>query len=170
MTGYVALLRAVNVGGRKLLMTDLKSIADELGLADARTFIASGNLLFASEEREPELRDMLDTRLTGHMGKRVDVLIRTAAELADVVANNPFADQPGNRVGAIFLNRPPAADALERVRHQADERMALGTREIFVHYPNGMGPSKLQIPAAAEGTMRNMNSVARLAELAREMA
>jgi uncharacterized protein (DUF1697 family) len=119
---------------------------------------------------EAALRSALEDRLQAHMGKPVGVMVRTARELDEVVKRNPFADQPGNRVVAVFLNDPPPADAIESARSLADERMAFGTREIYVHYPGGMGGSKLRIPAAASGTARNMNTVARLAGLAREMA
>jgi uncharacterized protein (DUF1697 family) len=87
-----------------------------------------------------------------------------------VAGANPFGDEPGNRVAAIFLDSPPPADALDAAKGVADERMAFGAREIYVHYPSGMGRSKLRIPAAKTGTARNMNTVAKLAELAKEMA
>lgn len=86
-----------------------------------------------------------------------------------VAAANPFADQPGNKVVAIFLDEAPPNDALDQAKNVASERMALGKREIYVHYPDGQGPSKLQIPAASKGTARNMNTVAKLAELSREI-
>lgn len=169
MTAYVALLRAVNVGKRQLVMKDLQAIGDELGLGNPRTFIASGNLLFTSSKSEATLCDSLQERLSRHMSADVPVMMRTAGEMAGVAAANPFAAEPGNRVYAIFLNEPPKADAIERARNVTDERIALGKREIYVHYPAGMGQSKLQIPAAAKGTARNMNSVAKIAGLLAEM-
>jgi uncharacterized protein (DUF1697 family) len=81
MTAYVALLRAVNVGGRNLLMSDLTAIAQELRLGSPRTFIARGNLLFTSTEDEPVLQERLETRFAKHMGAPVPVLIRTATEM-----------------------------------------------------------------------------------------
>jgi uncharacterized protein (DUF1697 family) len=170
MTAFVALLRAVNVGGRKLVMAELKAVADTLGLGTAKTFIASGNLLFTSAMREGEVKPKLEAALTKHMGKPVGVMVRTAKEMAAVVKANPFADEPGNRVVAIFLDERPAKDAAEQAKNVVDERIALGVREIYVHYPSGQGQSKLRIPAAAEGTARNMNTVTKLAELAEEMA
>ena len=169
MTAYVALLRAVNLFGRPLLMSDLRCIAEEVGLASPRTFIASGNLLFASNKSERELKSALETAIERHMGKPIGVMIRTATEMAEVAEANPFADQPGNRVVAIFLDGAPSSDALDQARNVADERMALGKREIYVHYPGGQGPSKLKIPAAGTGTARNMNTVAKLAEMAKEI-
>ena len=103
------------------------------------------------------------------MGAKVGVMIRSAAELAAVTKANPFADQPGNRVVAFFLDDAPPKDFAAAATNVADERLALGTREIYVHYPSGQGQSKLRIPAAKDGTARNMNTVARLAELAKEM-
>jgi len=169
MTSFVALLRAVNVGGRKLAMADLKSIADGAGLGSARTFIASGNLVFTSGESEASVARLLEDRLRTHMAADVPVFVRTAREMAQVLGANPFSDEPGSRVAAIFLEGPPPADLIESARGVTDERMALGTREIYVHYPSGMADTKLRFPAQIVGTARNMNTVAKLAELAKEV-
>jgi len=169
MTAYVALLRAVNVGGRKLVMTELKGIAEELGLGSPRTFIASGNLLFTSDKSEGALASLLSKAIGEHMGADVPVLVRTASEMAEVAAANPFPDEPGNRVVAIFLENQPPADALTAASGVRDERIALGKREIYVAYGSGMADSKRKIPAAAGGTARNMNSVAKMAALLKEM-
>ena len=171
MTAYVALLRAVNVGGTgKLPMAELKRIAEDLGFGSPRTFIASGNLVFTSSKREGEVRDMIEKRLADHMGKPVAVMVRTAAEMAAVATANPFADATGRRVLVTFLAEPPPKGALEKAKGHDGERLALGTREIYVDYCGALlGRSKLRIPAAATGTGRNMNSVAKLAELAKEL-
>jgi uncharacterized protein (DUF1697 family) len=170
VTGYVALLRAVNVGGRQLKMDDLKRIASDINLESPKTFIASGNLLFRSSKKEAAVKRGLEQALQHHMGKPVEVMVRTASELTKVVAANAFPREPGNRVVAIFLDEAPSADAIASARNVTDERLALGAREIYVHFPSGQGRSKLKIPAAARGTARNMNTVAKLAELATEMS
>jgi uncharacterized protein (DUF1697 family) len=170
MTAFVGLLRAVNVGGRKLVMAELKALAEGLRLGQARTFIASGNLLFTSPHSEGEVKSALEAALTEHMGKTVGVMVRTAKELTAVAKANPFEAEPGNRVVAIFLDEAPPKDAADQAKNVDDERMALGAREIYVHYPSGQGQSKLRIPAAINGTARNMNTVRKLAELAEEMA
>jgi uncharacterized protein (DUF1697 family) len=170
MTAYVALLRAVNVGGRQLKMDDLKSLAAGLGLASPRTFIASGNLLFVSDDSEASVKQDLETALTGHMGKTVEVMVRTADEMCAVAAANPFADEPGNRVVAMFFDRAPPSEAVDCAKNVTDERLALGKREIYVHCPGGLAGSKLKLGDKAVGTARNMNTVAKLAELAREMS
>lgn len=169
---FVALLRAVNVGGTsKLPMQELKGIAEQLGFDNPRTYIASGNLIFASPKSEDAVRALLEKRLERHMGKPVPVMVRTASEMADVVAANPFTDAPGRRVLVTFLREPPPEDALEQARRLDGERLALGKREIYVDYCGTLlGRSKLVIPAGATGTARNMNTVAKLAELAKETA
>jgi uncharacterized protein (DUF1697 family) len=172
MTAYVALLRGVNLlGVSTIKMADLKAMAQELGLQSTRTYIASGNLLFASDLSEEQLRILLEQRLEMHLGRAVGVIVRTAAEMEVAVRANPFTDLAGNRVQAFFLNGPPPADLLATVRNQADdERIAAGVREVYVAYgERGIGKSRLRIPAAEAGTARNMNTVAKLAELAKEL-
>ena len=161
----VALLRAINAG-IALPMAELRDIAAELGFANPRTYIASGNLLFESALSEADVKRLLEVRLTEHVGKTLTTMIRTAAELPQAVAANPFAAEPGNRVAAIFLDTAPPASILTDHKHLGDERIALGNREIYVHYPDGMGKSRLTIPGARSGTARNMNTVAKLAKLA----
>jgi uncharacterized protein (DUF1697 family) len=171
MIAYVALLRAVNVGGRKLAMAELKTIAEDLGLAQVRTYIASGNLLFASGKGAASVKAGLEQALGKHMGAEVLVMVRTAGEMTAVVERNPFAGHDPKRSVAIFLDEPPPPSAADEAKNVADERIALGKREIYVAYGRaGIGDSKLRIPAAKNGTGRNMNTVAKLAELAREMS
>jgi uncharacterized protein (DUF1697 family) len=170
MPKYIALLRAVNVGGTgKLAMTDLQAMCDAAGFLRARTYIASGNVVFASKASAAKVKAILETCLLAHAGKPIAVMVRTAAELAAVVQANPFAESPPNRTMVVFLDRPPPSDALTHATGVNDERMHLGEREIFVHYPSGMGTSKLRIPAAKAGTGRNMNTVAKLAEMAAQL-
>ena len=169
MTAFVALLRGVNVGGRQLKMADLKAMADKLGYERARTYIASGNLLFVSEAAEATVKDRLQAALKSHFGKSVDVMVRTAAEMKAVSEANPFAGEPGNRVVAIFYDERQTDEAIDSARNVDDERLALGKREIYVHFPSGQGRSKLKLGGKALSTARNMNTVAKLAELAREM-
>jgi len=172
VTAYVALLRGVNLVGKSTLkMADLKAIADELKLEKARTYIASGNLLFVSDKPEEKLRELLEDRMQTHMSKQVRVMLRTAKEMAAVVKANPFPDGRGNNVQAFFLHDKPPKDLLATARGQADdERVAAGKREVYVAYgEKGIGRSRLRIPAAEAGTARNMNTVAKLAELAREL-
>jgi uncharacterized protein (DUF1697 family) len=164
LTAYVALLRAVNVGGTgKLPMAELRAMCDEIGFAKVRTYIASGNVVFDSRDGEAKVKAKLEKALAAYAGKPVGVLVRTAAEMAAVLKANPFPKAAGNRTVAIFLDEAPPKDALKHVTGQAKEEVRLGKREIYVLYDEGMGHSKLKIPAAKTGTARNMNTVATLA-------
>ena len=167
MTRYVAFLRAVNVGGTgKLPMSELRAMCESIGYTNVRTYIASGNVVFDSRLNEASVKTRLEGCLESYAGKPVGVLVRTGAELAAVLAGNPFTSAAPNRTVAIFLDAPPPADTLTHVSGQQEEEIALGTREIYVHYGNGMAHTKLKIPAAKTGTARNMNTVATLAEWA----
>lgn len=169
MTAYVALLRAVNVGGTTSLpMADLRTLCERAGMAGVRTYIASGNVVFSSSSAEQEVQRALEAALEAHVGCPVGVVVRTAEEMAAVLAGNPFPHAAPNRTVAIFLDAPPPADALAGASGRADEEIALGGREIYVHYPTGIGTSKLKIPAARAGTARNINTIARLAAMAAE--
>lgn len=169
MGSFVALLRAVNVGGTgKLPMSDLKALCEELGFGAIKTFIASGNVVFTSRKSEAAIKAALEKQLAAYAGKPVGVLIRSAAEMAQVLSDNPFPKAAPNRVMALFLDHAPPADTLAGLRGQRDEQIELGRREIYIHYGQGMGTSKLVVPAAKVGTARNMNTVATLAKMAAE--
>jgi uncharacterized protein (DUF1697 family) len=151
-------------------MSDLKAMCEELGFTEVRTYIASGNVVFASRKSEAAVKAALEKRLAAYAGKPVSVLVRSAAEMAQVSADNPFPKAAPNRTMAIFLDEPPPNDTLAAVRGRKDEEIKLGKREIYVHYGEGMGQSRLVIPAAKTGTARNMNTVATLAKMAAERA
>jgi len=169
MPVFVVFLRAVNVGGTgKLPMSELKRLCEKAGFRKVRTYIASGNGVAERDGSEAEAKAALEAELKAYAGKPVGVIVRSATEMAEVVAKNPFPDRAANRTVAIFLDRAPAADALSRVTGQTNEKLRLGAREIYVHYPDGIGCSKLMIPAARDGTARNMNTIARLAAMAAE--
>lgn len=170
MTAFIALLRAVNVGGTgKLPMAVLRAMCAELGFAGVRTYIASGNVVFASAWPEARVQRALEARLAEYAGRPVGVLVRSGAEMAEVRDGNPFADAAPNRTVAIFLDQPPSSDLLDRISGRDGERVALGRREVYVDYGAGMAHSKLKIPDARAGTARNMNTVARLAAMAAEL-
>lgn len=164
---YVALLRAVNVGGTgRLPMSVLRDLCRDAGFRDVRTYIASGNAVFSSALAAGAVRQALSDRLQAHTGKPVGVLILTADEMAAVLSDNPFADRDPKVTVAIFLDSAPPEDALDHATGRADESVRLGRRVIYVWYPSGQGRSKLRIPAAAAGTARNMNTVAKLSAMA----
>jgi uncharacterized protein (DUF1697 family) len=166
MQSFVALLRALNVGGTgKLPMSDLKAMCVELGLDEVRTYIASGNVVFKSSHNEEKLQALLEKRLSTCAGKLVGLHIRSALEMRAVLDANPFKSAATNRNMVIFLKTPPPIDTISKVTGQAGEKIVLGNREIYVLYGDGMGQSKLKIPAAKDGTARNMNTIAKLVEM-----
>jgi uncharacterized protein (DUF1697 family) len=167
MTKYVALLRAINVGGTgKLPMAELKAMCTDAGFTDVQTYIASGNVVFESKLSPARVKSVLEARLHAYAGKPTGVALRTASEMAAILKANPFSKLSPTFTVAIFLDDRPPADALDHAAGVADEKMRLGRREIFIHYPSGQGRSKLRIPAAKTGTARNMNTVAALVEMA----
>ena len=167
MTRYIALLRAVNVGGTgKLPMATLRSMCVDAGFSHVETYIASGNVMFESNDSSAEIKTALETRLFRHVNKAVEVMVRTTKEMAAVLSANPFRDTQPNHTYVIFLDHRPPRDALRHAVGRVHEQMHLGEREIFVAYPNGMGRSKLKIPAAKTGTARNLNTVSKLIEMA----
>lgn len=171
MTVFIALLRAVNVGGTgKLAMSDLKLICEQAGFKRVQTYIASGNVVFSSGKTEAQVKAALESGLAAHAGKPVGVLVRTAVEMQSVLSQNPFKNAPANRTVAIFLDAPPPSDAASAAVGQQTEVIALGQRELYVFYGEGMASSKLKIPAAKAGTARNMNTVAKLVDIATGLA
>jgi uncharacterized protein (DUF1697 family) len=167
MTRYIALVRAANVGGTgKLPMNELKSMCADAGFARVETYIASGNVVFDSRLSALKVKTELETRLRSYAGKSVGVVVRTASEMAAVLKANPFSKAEAKHTYAIFLDERPPRDTLDHAVGRKDEEMRLGDREIFIHYPGGMGRSKLKIPETKIGTARNMNTIAKLAEIA----
>ncbi|HRV59651.1 MAG: DUF1697 domain-containing protein [Solirubrobacterales bacterium] len=167
-TAYIALLRAVNVGGTgKLPMAELRKLAEEIGFAGVSTYIASGNLLFKSDLTEKQVKKQLEAALKRHTGMTIDVIVRTAREMRAVELANPFKGVAYNRIGVLFLDHPLPRDNIRNTKGRKNEEIELGKREVYIHYPDGMGKSKLNIPAAKYGTSRNLNTVSKLADLAK---
>ncbi len=167
MPAYIVLLRAVNVGGTgKLPMAELKAMCVSAGFSKVQTYIASGNVVFESKLNAKRIRALLGARLESFAGRPVGLVIRTSDEMAAVLSANPFPKVPQNSAVAIFLDDAPPPGALAEAKGLNKEEMRLGVREIYVSYGDGMGQSKLRIPAAKAGTARNMNTVAKLAALA----
>src|SRR3954466_7579026 len=116
MTRYLALLRGINVGtAKRVAMPALRSMAESLGYADVRTHINSGNLLFRADEDAETVRSRLEAAIEQTFALHSDVVIRTAEQLAVVLAGNPFPDDDPSRVNVAFLAGPPAPEAEERV-------------------------------------------------------
>lgn len=172
------MLRAVNVGGQgKIRMEALKALYESLGLRDVRTFIQSGNVVFRATQRQmPRLARRIEDAIEKSHGFRTGVILRTVAELREVVDRNPFASRPeinGGKLLVTFLMSDPGEDARCRVRAMqvSPEELHIDGREIYIYYPMGVGISKLPGGAIGRalgtpGTARNWNTVTKLLELA----
>ncbi len=169
MAVFIALLRAVNVGGTgKLPMAHLKTLCEAAGFAGVRTYVASGNVVFETDLTASQAREALEDRLREYAGKPVGVVIRTPAQMRSVLARNPFPLAAPNRNLVIFFDAPLPVDCLDDVRGRKEEDLQRAEREIHVHYGDGIAESKLVIPIAKRGTARNMNTLAKLVEIAEQ--
>ncbi|HSO50151.1 MAG TPA: DUF1697 domain-containing protein [Acidimicrobiia bacterium] len=172
----LALLRGINVGGRSMLsMSELRAALDAAGLPGARTHLQSGNLLVTPAAGKVRgLAGTIRDVIKGDFGLDIQVLLRTRPELDEIVARNPMTgpEATGSKVHVVFLASTPEAkrvDDLDPDRSPPD-RFVVAEREIYVHYPNGSGRSKLSLDyfekrLGVVGTARNWNTVTRLLEM-----
>jgi uncharacterized protein (DUF1697 family) len=180
MPSVICLLRGVNVGGHnKIGMDSLRTICSSLKLRNPRTYIQSGNVVFATTERD---LDKLARRIEDCIEKehrfRPKVVLRTANEMRDVIARNPFASRKNIDAGKLvvsFLDEAPPAEAAKRLAEikVGPEELHVSGRELYLYFPDGQGRSKLpatldratKIPATA----RNWNTVNKLLAMAEEL-
>ena len=171
MNVFVALLRAVNVGGTgKLPMSDLRALCEGLGFQSVTTYIQSGNVVFRSGLTAASAQRSLEVALASHLGKMHAAHVRSGAELRAIEEKNPFPDAAPNQVLVLFLADPPDEDTLAQVEAPGGEVLRAGNREVYIHFPHGMGRSKLKIPFTSHGTGRNLNTVRKLVTLADAVA
>lgn len=172
MTTYIALLRGVNVGGRKLPMADLRATFDALGHTDVRTYIQSGNVVFrAGTGSKAAVRAAIEKAIERDSGLDVTVLMRTPAELASVITRNPY----GSDAYVTFLDDKPAGAKVKAIDPDqcAPDEFTVAGREVFVRCPNGYGRTKInntffERKLATRATTRNWNTVKLLHEWATE--
>ena len=172
MTRYVALLRGINVGtAKRVAMPALRELAGRLGYTDVATHINSGNLVLTTDRSAATVQRELEQGIEETCGLHADVVVRTAAELAAVLAANPFPDGDPSQVTVAFLAGPPAADAADRVRALAteDEPFLFTEQEVYVHYGHGQADSRLAAKFAGllgvSATVRNLRTVTKLVDL-----
>jgi uncharacterized protein (DUF1697 family) len=181
MAVVISLLRGVNVGGHnKIQMEALRALCRALGLRDAQTYVQSGNVVFRTEARDlVRLARRIEGAIHASLGFRPAVMVRTSAELRDVIARNPFAARRGidpRKLVVSFLAAEPGPEARQRLLRvpAGPEELHLAGRELYIYFPNGMGRSKLS-PAVLEkalqtsATGRNWNSVTKLLEIAEKL-
>lgn len=146
---HVALFRGINVGGRKkLAMADVRELLEALGHGDVETYLQSGNALFTRVGKDTSaLAGEIEAAVKSRVGLELRVLVRTHAELAEVVAANPFreAEAEPSKLHVAFLSATPDPDRVATIdasRYHPDE-LQVGERVIYLWYPDGSGRSKL---------------------------
>lgn len=161
----IALPRAINLGPhKKVAMSDLRAMAIELGFGDAKTILNSGNLIFRSKLSAAKLEEMLELESARKLGLDTEFMVRTGAEVAKIVADNPFPDMAKRDPGHLVVHfcKKPVAKGLKVTGAKREEVKPKG-RDIYVTYPDGIGVSKLKIDVVS--TARNWNTVLKLAAL-----
>ena len=178
MATQIGLLRAVNVGGTgNIAMPALRMLLAELGFADIKTVLQSGNLVFRSDRcGGRELEALLENAASDRLRLDTDFLVRSAVEWTRIVASNPFRDDaardPSHLLLMVLKNAPTvAAFGALRAAITGPETFHAERAEIYIRYPAGIGRSKLttrliEARLGTRGTGRNWNTVLRLAELA----
>jgi uncharacterized protein (DUF1697 family) len=167
MIRWAAFLRAVNVGGAGVLpMAELRDLVAGLGYGSPKTLLASGNLVFDAAGPESEVKAALEAALVPRLGQGARVMIRTGAEVRLLIDRNPFKETDPAKTHVLLLDKAPPSDIFAGASGRRDEEAAPGDREIYLHYPMGQGASQLRLPAAALGTARNLNTLAKVAALA----
>jgi uncharacterized protein (DUF1697 family) len=175
-TAMVGLLRGINVGGKtKLAMADLRRIAEECGYTDVRTYIQSGNVVFASPGKDPAkvARTLQDAIAAAGLAVQPDVIVRTRAELAGTIDRNPFLTRGEDPAAlhVVFVGGSGKVTlGLDDPERFLPEEAAVVGRDVYLFLPNGMGRSKLAAalarPKGPVGTARNWRTVLKLAEMA----
>jgi uncharacterized protein (DUF1697 family) len=172
---WVVLLRAVNLGARnKVPMAELRKLLEEDGFGDVRSYIASGNLLFAGDGRDrAALAERLEALILDAFDVRTTAILRTDAELRKVLRSHPFGDDVSHTYVTFLAGKPPA----DRVRALAgleigDNELAAVGREVYARYPSGYGNARISAAALEKklgvaGTARNWRTVTALVELTR---
>lgn len=178
MTTYVALLRGINVGGKKKVpMAELRELLGGLGFTDVRTYLNSGNAVFAGDGETPsEVATRLEEAITGHFGFDVACFIIDGAYLRRVVDACPFpaGELEGKQLHVSFLSEEPSAEKFGEVDTGTflPEEFRLGEKAYYLYAPSGLGVSKLAVELGKAkyvkgltGTSRNWNTVKALLEM-----
>jgi len=177
MTTCVSLFRGINVGGNRVVrMNELRDLHEALGLKDVVTYIQSGNVVFTSDDKDlAQLPARIENSFAEKFGFHVNVMVRTSDGLEDIIANNPFQNQPAKEskwVVVLFLVTQPESTTLENLQktYTGPEELFLIGQELYIYYPNGIGRSKLTLSLIEKklktnGTARNWNTILQLQKM-----
>jgi uncharacterized protein (DUF1697 family) len=176
MTSHIALLRSINVGNNTLKMERLRNICQDLGFADVRTYVQSGNVLFSSRDKSSRLSELVENKLHGETRLPVSVIVKTVAQWKRVVDGNPFLKAAGTDLKTLhvtFLTKAASKaglSALAAIESGAD-RWHAAADVVYLHCPNGYGRTKISNTAiekklALRATTRNWTTVQTLYQMA----
>lgn len=174
MESYAAFLRGMNLGGRRIKNDELRAEFETLGFAEVGCFRASGNVVFAAEEKgEAKLTKKIEAGLGEALGYEVPVFLRSAAELRTVAAQEPFDARAlkasKGKLQVVFLTEKPKAAARKRALALAndDDRLAIEGRELYWLPKGGLSDSELDLKelaaALGQNTIRTMGTVEQIA-------
>jgi uncharacterized protein (DUF1697 family) len=181
MKVIISMLRGVNLGAHKRIkMDELKALYQSLKLCDPQTYVQSGNVIFKTDEKDiAVLAKRIEKAIEKKFGFGCDVVLRTTAELRNVVAKNPFANRRSiepSKLLVTFLAGDPGEEARVKVRaiKAAPDELWIEGCEVYVYFPNGAGRPTLAWPTIPKilqvsGTARNWNSVVHMLEIAEKM-
>jgi uncharacterized protein (DUF1697 family) len=178
-SSQILLLRGINLGPRRrIAMPELRSLLSDAGFENVRTYVQSGNVVLTSSRSPSAVRGEAERLIAERFGFEVDVIVRTAEELAAVVARNPLGEVASDpkRYQVSFLDAKPDRSLVDRVAALASdsERLVASGRELYAWHPEGVARSKLWAKLAADGslgvraTARNWTTVCALHEMALE--
>jgi uncharacterized protein (DUF1697 family) len=169
---YVAFLRGINLGpSNKISMPELRAMAEDLGYTDVATYINSGNLIITSPKKAATVEREISDAIKKTFGHKIDVTVRTSAQLKKIVDQNPYPDGNPSQVTVAFLTKPAPADGKKRVAEVAQdyEPFSFSGQEVYVHYSQGLGKSKLAEKFSAivgvSSTVRTIRTVEKVLAL-----
>ena len=177
----VSMLRGVNLASHNRVKMDaLRALYESLGFRDVETYVQSGNVIFRTKDGElVRLCKRIEKAIERTFSFQSDVILRTTADLRNVIAKNPFANRRGidpSRLLVTFLASEPSAEAREKVLaiQAGSEELKMDGRELYIYFPNGLARPKLSIPRLEKtletsGTGRNWNTVTKLLEIAERL-
>ena len=166
MPRYVAFLRGINLGPtNKISMPELRALTEGLGYTDVATYLNSGNVILTATDAASTIEQRLSGAIRSEFGLRVDVTVRTPARLATIVAEDPYPEGSPSQVTVAFLTKAAPAEAKAKVAATATESepFTFSGQEVYVHYRDGLGRSKLAREFSAiigvSATVRNLNTL-----------
>ena len=178
MSGFISILRGINVSGqKKILMKDLKLLYENLEFTEVKTYIQSGNVVFNINQKinETTLCKKIEDAIFSKYAFEVPVIIRTAEEIHDIINNNPFLKEDAinpEKLHVTFLKEKPLTSNLKSIEplNYLPDRFKIAGREIFLHCPVNYGETKLsnkffESKLKVSATTRNWKTVNMLFEM-----